>query len=73
MDLLVEEMIVFDMKQMLEINRVHFGVPQALFRGIESQGKSTLHVNLVVVFAGFPRNSETIVELVVKGNAFSDR
>ncbi len=34
-----------------------FGVPQAFVGGIESQGKGTLHVHLVVFLAGFPRDS----------------
>ncbi len=59
--------------KMPQTNGGLFGASQAFFGGIKSQGKGTLHVLLVVFSAGFPRDSGTIVELIVKDNALRNR
>ncbi len=43
-----------------------FGVPKAFFGGVESQGKGTLHVHMIVFLAGVPRDSDKILEMMVK-------
>ncbi len=52
-------MIGFDLEKRLpKENGGLFGVPKAFAGGIESQGKRTSHVYMIVFLAGFPRDSE---------------
>ncbi len=50
-----------------------FGVPQAFVGGIESQGKGTLHVHMIVFLEGFPRDSDEMVKMMVEDVSFKDR
>ncbi len=50
-----------------------FGVLQAFFGGIESQGKGTLHVHMIVFLAGVARDSDIIVKMMVEDNSFKER
>ncbi len=49
-----------------------FGVPQAFFGGIESQGKGTLHIHVILFLAEFPRDADEMVKLVVEDESFKD-
>ncbi len=66
-------MIGFDMKSKFPKKGGVFGVPQALVGGIESQGKGTLHVHMILFLAGFPRDSNETVKLIVEDKSFKDR
>ncbi len=73
-EILVEHMIGVHMKAKLpKEKRSLFGVPQEYVGGIESQGKGTLHVHMIVFLAGFPRDSEKMVEMMVKDALFKDK
>ncbi len=50
-----------------------FEVPQVFVGGIESQGKGTLHVYMIVFLAGIPRDSDKMVEMIVKDDSFKDK
>ncbi len=50
-----------------------FGVPQAFVGSIESQGIGTLHVHMIVFLAGFPRDSDKMLEMMVKDDTFRAR
>ncbi len=45
-------------------------VPQAFFGDLEIQGKGSLHVHMIVFLAGFHRDSDKIVEMMVKDDTF---
>ena len=49
------------------------GVPRAFFGGIESQGKGTLHVHLVVFLAGFPNKVEKVHDKLLADDTFKQR
>ncbi len=53
--------------------RCLFGVRRAFIGGIESQGKGTLHVHLIVLLAGFPKDSDEILHLMKADQDFQQR
>ncbi len=67
-------MIGFDLKTKLPRKQGGlFGVPRAFIGGIESQGKGTLHVHLIVFLAGFPKDSDEILHLMKTDQDFQQR
>ncbi len=50
-----------------------FGVPQAFVGGIDSQCRGTLHVHMIVFLAGFSRDSDEMVKMMVEDVSFKDR
>ncbi len=74
LEIVIEQMIGFDMKSKLPKQKGGlFGVPQAFVGGIESQGKGTLHVHMIVFLAGFPRDSDEMVKMMVEDKSFKER
>ncbi len=47
-------------------------MPQAFVKGIKRKGKGTLHVHIIVFFAGFPRDSDANVEMMIENVPFKD-
>ncbi len=73
LEILIEHMLGFDMKSKLPKQKGgFFGVPQAFAGGIESQGKGTLHVHMIVFLAGFPRDSDEMVKMMVEDKSFKE-
>ncbi len=67
LEILIEHRIGFDMKSKLpKENGGLFRVPLAFVGGIESQGKGTLHIPMIVFLAGFPRGSDEMVNMMVE-------
>ncbi len=74
LEILIGPMIGFDLTTKLPRKQgALFGVPWAFIDGIESQGKGTLHVHLIVFRAGFPKTSDEILHLMKTSREFQER
>ncbi len=74
LEILIGPMIGFDLKTKLPRKQGGlFGVPLAFIGGIESQGKGTLHVHLIVFLAGFPKTSDELLHLMKTDKDFQKR
>ncbi len=71
LEILIGPMIGFDLNTKLPRKKGGlFGVPWAFIGGIESQGKGTLNVHLIVFLAGFPKTSDDILHLMKTSREF---